>query len=70
MHRGDKAQADLAIIHARETLIASRRLLINQIRGTVKSFGARVPICDADVFHRKAPDSLPQELRLDRIAAS
>lgn len=63
VHRGDKAQADLAIIHARESLIASRRLLINHIRGAVKSFGSRVPICDADVFHKKAPDSLPEELR-------
>jgi transposase len=53
----------LAIIHAREALVASRRLLINHIRGTVKSFGARVPSCDADVFHKKAPDALPPELR-------
>ena len=63
-HRGAEAQADLAIIHAREALIASRRLLINHIRGTVKSFGARVPSCDADVFHKRAPDALPPELRL------
>lgn len=63
VHRGDEAQADLAIIHAREALIASRRLLINHIRGTVKSFGARVPTCDADVFHKEAQGSLPEELR-------
>jgi len=47
IHRGDEAHADLAIIHARESLVASRRLLINHIRGSVKSFGARVPACDA-----------------------
>ena len=63
VHRGDEAQADLAIIHAREALIASRRLLINHIRGAVKAFGARVPTCDADVFHKKAPGALPEELR-------
>jgi len=63
IHRGAEAQADLAIIHARESLVASRRLLINHIRGTVKSFGARVPTCDANAFHKKAPDSIPLELR-------
>ncbi|HEX9869316.1 MAG TPA: transposase [Candidatus Tectomicrobia bacterium] len=47
IHRGDAAQADLAIIHARESLIASRRLLINHVRGAVKPFGARLPSCDA-----------------------
>jgi len=63
VHRGDEAQADLAIIHARESLIASRRLLINHVRGAVKSFGFRVPTCDADLFHKKAPASMPRELR-------
>jgi transposase len=63
IHRGDEAQADLAIIHARESLIASRRLLINHIRGSVKSFGARVPTCDADVFDKKALAAIPPELR-------
>ena len=72
VHRGDGAQADLAIIHAREALIASRRLLINHIRGAVKAFGARVPTCDADVFHKKAPGTLPEELRaaLEPLVAS
>jgi transposase len=62
IHRGAAAQADLAIIHARESLIASRRLLINHVRGAVKPFGARLPSCDADVFHKKVPGSIPPEL--------
>jgi transposase len=62
IHRGAAAQADLAIIHARESLIASRRLLINHVRGAVKPFGARLPSCDADVFHKKVSGSIPPEL--------
>jgi len=62
-HRGAQAHADLAIIHARESLISARRLLINHVRGAVKPFGARVPSCDADAFHTKAPGSIPSDLR-------
>jgi transposase len=36
--------------------------LINHVRGTVKSFGARLPKCSAESFHKKAADALPSEL--------
>jgi transposase len=36
--------------------------LINHVRGTVKSFGARLPKCSAESFHRKAADALPSKL--------
>lgn len=63
IHRGAAAQADLAIIHARESLVAARRLLINHVRGAVKPFGARLPDCDAHAFHKKVPAAVPPELR-------
>jgi transposase len=61
-HRSTQAHADLAVIHARQSLIAARALLINHVRGAVKPFGARLPACDADVFHKKAAISIPVDL--------
>jgi transposase len=61
-HRGAQAQTDLAAIRARGALIASRTLLINHVRGAVKSFGARLPACDAHSFHSKARAGLPSPL--------
>ncbi len=62
-HRGVEAHADLAIIHARQSLVTSRTLLINHVRGAVKPFGARLPSCDADSFHKRVSESIPPELR-------
>jgi len=61
-HRGEESQAHLALIHSREALVRSRTQLINHVRGTVKSFGARLPKCSAESFHKKVADRLPREL--------
>jgi transposase len=61
-HRGAQAHADLAVIHARQALVASRSLLINHARGAVKPFGARLPACDAHAFHKKVTTAIPAEL--------
>jgi len=61
-HRGEESQAHLALIHSRDALVRSRTQLINHVRGTVKSFGARLPKCSAESFHRKAADALPSKL--------
>jgi transposase len=52
-HRGEESQAHRALIHSREALVRSRTQLINHVRGTVKSFGARLPRCSARSFHKK-----------------
>jgi transposase len=62
VHRGEESQAHLALIHSRDALVRSRTQLINHVRGTVKSFGARLPKCSAESFHRKVADALPSEL--------
>jgi len=36
--------------------------LVNRVRGTVKSFGARLPKCSAGSFYYKVSDVLPAEL--------
>jgi transposase len=63
-HRGEESQAHLALIHSREALVRSRTQLINHVRGTVKSFGARLPKCSAESFYKKVAEKnrLPREL--------
>jgi transposase len=47
-HRGEEAQADLAVIRARAELVEARTGLINCARGLVKPMGERLKLCDAD----------------------
>jgi transposase len=61
-HRGADTQADLALIKARHALVKARATLINHCRGIVKSQGARLPACSAEVFH-KLGDAVPEPLR-------
>jgi transposase len=61
-HRGCDSQAHLAIVHSREALVRSRTQMINHVRGTVKSFGYRLPKCSTPSFHKNAPGQLPSEL--------
>lgn len=74
-HRSPEAQADLAVIRARDALVRSRSQLINHARATVKSSGARLPSCSSASFHHKVRAALPEVLApallpvLDTIAA-
>jgi transposase len=60
--RSAESQQALAVVRAREGLVKARTMLINQVRGTVKSFGARLPGCSAKSFARKVPEALPSVL--------
>jgi transposase len=61
--RGAESQKVLSVIRAREGLVKARTMLINQVRGTVKSAGARLPGGSADSFARKALPLLAEPLR-------
>ena len=61
-HRGAETQSMLAIIRARDSVVRARTLLINHVRGAVKSFGSRLPKCSAASFFRHA-EEIPEELR-------
>lgn len=61
-HRTRETHADLAILRSRDALVRSRTMLINHVRGVIKSFGLRVPKCDTSAFHRHASDRVPAEL--------
>lgn len=62
-HRKPQAQADLAVAKARDVLVTSRTRLVNHVRGTLKSFGHRLPRCGAECFARKTRELLPAELK-------
>jgi transposase len=62
-HRGEQVQADLAVIRSRRGLVAARTLLINQVRGTVKASGARLPGCSSHSFPGKVAPAIPKELQ-------
>jgi len=61
-HRRAAVQADLAIAKARDTLVATRTKLVNHVRGTVKSFGERLPKCSARAFARHTRALIPAAL--------
>jgi transposase len=61
-HRGEGAQAHMAMIRSRQALIGSRTQLVNHVRGAVKSFGHRLPKCPARSFHKRASEHIPEAL--------
>jgi len=62
-HPGADIQADMAVVHSRRALVEARTKLINRTRGLVKSWGARLPRCDADYFCERVAPHVPPELR-------
>ncbi len=62
-HRGQRAQAHLAVIKSRDQLVSARTALINHARGMVKSVGERLPSCSAPAFHSKAKEHVPEDLQ-------
>jgi transposase len=61
-HRGEDAQAHMALIRSREALVGCRTQLVNHVRGAVKSFGGRLPKWPARSFHKKAAEHIPEAL--------
>jgi transposase len=61
-HRSAQTQADLALLRSRAMVVKARGMLIQYVRGVVKSAGGRIPHCDARGFARKAALHLPGEL--------
>lgn len=61
-HRGEDAQAALALLRSRDAAVRGRTALINHVRGTVKAAGGRLPSCSTRIFHRKARVAIPESL--------
>ena len=62
-HRSLTAQQQLELLRARDILVRTRTKLINHVRGAVKSFGGRLPACDASAFVRRVTPAIPDALR-------
>lgn len=62
-HRSVERQRDLNRLKVRDTLVRARTMMINSLRGLVKSEGQRLPKCDADNFVSRAELFIPAELR-------
>jgi transposase len=60
--RSERAQAQLAVLRAREAVVETRTRLVSCARGLAKSQGHRLPSSSAESFHRKAWDEIPAEL--------
>lgn len=63
VHRKPETQADLAVPKARDALVATRTRLVNHVRGTMKSFGDRIPKCRAETFARHTRELVPELLK-------
>jgi len=62
-HRSSDCQQDLAVLRARAALVRARTLLVNHLRGAVKSCGGRLPSCSAASLSRQAGLRLPEGLQ-------
>jgi transposase len=62
-HRSAECQQELAVLRARAATVRARTLLINHLRGAVKSVGGRLPSCSAASLPRQADSFVPESLR-------
>lgn len=53
---------DLAVVHARHTLVIGRGRLINHVRGVLKALDLRVARCEVETFHRHAAEVVTELL--------
>ena len=61
-HRGEDAQAAMAVLRSRDCLVRSRTSMINHVRGVMKSMGYRIRKCSGASFHRRGMEEVPAEL--------
>lgn len=59
-HKSKESQAVLASLKARDSLIKSRTLLINSVRGILKSMGYTAPSCSSAAFAVKLLNEMPE----------
>lgn len=62
-HRGEAAQADLAILRSRDALVRARSRLIQHLRSVVKSMGGRMPKGSTEGCNSRLLGAIPEALR-------
>jgi transposase len=63
-HRSLERQQDLNLIHTRSVLVRARTMLVNPVRGLVKSAGGRLPACSSEAFAEKVSAAVPRGLKV------
>jgi transposase len=58
-HRSEERQVDLNLVHARSTLVRARTMIVNALRGLVKSAGGRLPACSTESLPARALVAIP-----------
>jgi transposase len=61
-HRSQQRQMDLNLIHARAILVRARTMIVNALRGLIKSAGGRLPACSTASLPARAPAAIPPAL--------
>ncbi len=61
-HRSLARQQDLNLIQARAVLVKARTMIVNALRGLVKSAGGRLPACSSKSFPHRAAGAVPPAL--------
>ncbi len=61
-HRSERRQQDLNLIQARATLVRARTMIVNALRGLVKSAGGRLPACSTESLPARAQALMPPML--------
>ncbi len=61
-HRSEQAQADLAMIRARDQVVGCRTSLVQCVRSLTKSFGLRLPSASTSGFSKRVREIVPQAL--------
>jgi transposase len=61
-HRSPERQLDLNLIHARSILVRARTMIVNALRGLVKSAGGRLPACSTESLAGRAAAAIPPAL--------
>jgi transposase len=61
-HCTESDQLIWAVIRARDALVRARTMLVNLVRGTVKSNGQRLGRCTSEGFHQTLPE-VPKQLK-------
>ena len=61
-HRRPERQLDLNLIHARSTLVRARTMIVNALRGLVKSAGGRLPASSTESLPGRAAQAIPPAL--------
>lgn len=62
-HRSKQGQADLIAVRVRAELVELRTSAVNAVRGIVKSYGQRLPKCDAGVMNQSHAKEVDEAIR-------